>query len=592
MKYICICILLFTIPIAFGQSIHTKIDQLLQEQKLVGAVYTIVDHHDISCFASGLKNLKTGEKLDKNTKVNVGSITKTLLALGILRLATEKKLHIDDPIKKYLPDLPINNPWEQSQTVTIRHLLDHTSGLSDIRLWHFFSTSCSPQTELSEFYTRSPEVLTIEAKPGTVFSYSNMGYTLLGILIESVVKERYEDYLDKNLLQPIGLKNSTFHFISQHEHKDLAMGHFDNGSMAPAMPTYVRPAGQFTTTALDMGILLQFILDRGKLQQEVFIASEYIDMLGVPNTVASQNGLTYGYAFGALSRDRHGVVGLAHSGNTVGFRAMYQLFPGQNKAYFIAHNMDSETADYEAFNKALIDHLSPDRTPQQRPSHPAKQSKKWEGYYIPIITRIKPFELFDIMGSHVRVLQGQDGLLLIPFQKKQIVLSTIDNRLFRTDEKVGASHLFYEDKLGQKYLTTGILTLKKVNGLKIALLITGCLSGVLAMITLICYGVYHIFKKLSHFFARPIFPSFIGVSLITVIGVLLSFNDVTQIGNKNFLTIIFYCSTIILPIGLLISFFLSFKTKEKGLEFLLLLFIIQFTIILWSYNVIPFAIWR
>lgn len=582
----------------FGQDIQSRIDQLLRQQKLAGAVYTTIDDDNISHFGSGFKNLETGEKIDKDDKVNVGSITKTVVALGILRLATENRLQVDDPIKRYLPDLPINNPWENTHQVTIRHLLDHTSGLSDIRLWHFFSTGCTPITPLHAFYKRSPDVLSIKAKPGTLFSYSNMGYTLLGMLIEAIVKEPYETYLDKNLLRPLGLKNSTFHFVSQHSDQKLAMGHFDDGSVAPSMPTYVRPAGQFTTTAYDMGLLLQCILNKGKLNGNVFINEDYIDLLGVPlQTIASKGGLTCGYAFGALSKDRHGMVGIVHSGNTVGFRAMYYIFPKHKKAFFIAHNMDSETADYEVFNDALIDYLDMAPTARQTPSTLVSlyETSKWAGYYVPVITRIEPMELLDIISTYTQVKNGSTGLLLAPFQKKEILLSSDDNRLFWSKDKVYASHLFYEDEDGQRYLTSGILTLKKINGWKLLLITSSFLLGCLACLLVISIGGYGLIKQKSGFYKSPLIYSFITLLLIIIAAIAISLNDITLIGNRNFSTILLYGSTILLPIGTsiaLLKYAIYLNNSIKSYGFWAVVFIAQFIILLWSYGAIPFATWK
>jgi CubicO group peptidase (beta-lactamase class C family) len=344
-----------------GQHIVT-IENLLQKERISGAVWTIVNDDSIGVFSAGFKNLVTKEKLKDNDNVHVGSITKTILALGVLMLETQGKLNLDDPIKKYLPDLPIQNNWEATNPITVRHLLDHTSGLSDLRLWHFFSSSSKPNTPLSEFYTINTEVLRVQEKPGNMFSNSNIGYALLGMLIENIVNQPYEQYLDENLIKPMGMNNSTFQFVSQVgdlKSESLAMGHFDDGTTAPALPIYLRPAAQFTTTASDMGLLIKFFLNQGKANNLQIIDSVYFEQLGRPTyTKAAKRGLNVGYALGISLRDRYGVLGYAHSGNIVGYRAMLYVFPNEKKGFFISHNMDSEKADYEAFNKVLIENLN------------------------------------------------------------------------------------------------------------------------------------------------------------------------------------------------------------------------------------------
>jgi CubicO group peptidase (beta-lactamase class C family) len=198
----------------------------------------------------------------------LGSVTKTLLAAGILRLASEGKINLDYSAEKYLVEISFDNKWSQTNPVTVRHLLDHTSGLEDLRLWQMFTAKAAPTSPLLFAFEKDPFVLEVRTRPRSVFSYSNMGYTLLGIIIEKVTNEPYETYLDKNLLQPLGMLDSTFGFVSQTGEKPdsrLAMGHLECQTIFPALPIYLRPAAQFTTTAYDMGLFLKFLMSDGTL---------------------------------------------------------------------------------------------------------------------------------------------------------------------------------------------------------------------------------------------------------------------------------------------------------------------------------------
>ena len=495
-------------------------EDLLRRQKLAGAVWTTVQRDSIITQSAGIKNLETGERLQQTDKVHVGSITKTVLALGILRLATHDKVKLDQPVKDLLPALPLLNPWESTDPVTVRHLLDHTSGLSDLRIWHFFSSTATPHTPLSAFYTSNPDVLKVRARPGSFFAYSNMGYTLLGMIIEQITGQPYETYLDEQLLKPVGMYNSTFRYLSQegrNKTADLAMGHFDDGSLAPAIPIYLRPAGQFTTTARDMGILLQFLLNKGRLVGVPFIDSTYFDNYGKPAyTIACKNGLPNGYALGAMRRDRYGVVGLTHSGNIIGYKAMLYLFPGEKKGFFIAHNMDSETADYEIFNETLIGYLDINR--QNAFSYRLCSTdtlKKWEGFYIPAITKIEPFQLMDMVSGVTKVRMTDNGMVMAPFQKTEVQLSHTGNRLFQAGGKIDPSVLLYENEQ-QLYLTTGTSTLQKVSRWKIFLLSLSCLLGLGGLFLVLFSGLYQALKFKSKFFSRPVAWCFTGYVILII----------------------------------------------------------------------------
>jgi len=357
--------------------LRNEIKKELRNQDLTGAVWSLVKDGDIYTDSWGIKNTDEQSELTSDNLVHVGSVTKSVLALGILRLATEGKLNIDDNVQKYIPELAFNNPWQKSNPITIRHLLDHTAGISDLALWQFLSTSSKPNTPLIKAFQKNKNLLDVHTKPGTLFSYSNMGFTILGMVIESATSQKYEVYLDENLLIPLGMENSSFQFISQigkDANENLAMGHFENGSTVASAPIYLRPAGQFTTTANDMGLFLKFMMSDGTINNVPFVSPFYLEKLGTPKTtIAVENGLDNGYSFGVQKKDSHGRISLSHSGNIIGYKAYYYIFPTEKKAFFISYNMDHESADYNKINKIIIDYLN---GPDIKPSTTAFATEK------------------------------------------------------------------------------------------------------------------------------------------------------------------------------------------------------------------------
>jgi CubicO group peptidase (beta-lactamase class C family) len=112
-------------------------------------------------------------------------------------------------------------------------------------------------TPLAAAFPEPEALLRIRVRPGSRFSYSNMGYTLLGMIIEAVTGERYETWLERQLLPPLSMHDSTFLFTTQEgdgADPTLAWGHVDDGSRYAASPVFLRPAGQFTTTAGDFAV--------------------------------------------------------------------------------------------------------------------------------------------------------------------------------------------------------------------------------------------------------------------------------------------------------------------------------------------------
>ena len=182
-----------------------------------------------------------------------------------------------------------------------------------------------------------------------------MGYTLAGMVIEAVTREPYETWLDRELLRPLQMSDSTFGFVSQvgaRADPRLAWGHFDDLSLAEAQPVWLRPVAQFTTTAADMAEVARFLMGDGRIGGTPFI-DELCCGRWRARTDAAAAGLEVGYALGLTNRDRHGAVGFCHSGNIVGFRAMLCMYPEAQKAYFMSINSDSETAQYARFDELM-----------------------------------------------------------------------------------------------------------------------------------------------------------------------------------------------------------------------------------------------
>ena len=595
-------LLIFT-NVSKGQSdvqLKQQIQQALEEERLTGAVWAVVDSsEEIRTDAAGLKNWQTKEQLKQTDKVHIGSVTKTILAVGIMRLVSEGKINLNEPVEKYLPEIKFNNEWHQTNPVTVRHLLDHTSGLEDLRLWQMFTAKASPNTSLSFAFEKDPSVLRVRTKPGSVFSYSNMGYTLLGMVVEKVTNETYESYMDKNLLKPLGMQNSTFGFVSQigeRADSDLAMGHLDDHSTFPALPIFLRPAAQFTTTAYDMGLFLKFIISDGTLNNQQFIKKELLEEMGQPQgTEAFQNGLPIGYGLGAMKRDRHGFVGLAHSGNIVGYHAMIYAFPESRKAFFISHNMDSESANYERFNEILIRHLN-----LEKPGQPAQTVKPadlsdWEGYFTPLVSRFEPLAYLDALASFTKVGIKGDKVTLSPFQKPSRELSYTGNNVLRAEGRTTGSHVFYKTKDNTPIISDGLSSLRKINNLALlSLWISFCL-GLAGLLYLLISGFVQLVKHKRHFIKKPVWFSFLAIVLLFVPIPFFLLQSFVSIGDVTVASILLAISTFLLPFGLAASAWLYIKNgmpKFYGkADFLAVVFSFQWLLVLAYWGLIPFILW-
>lgn len=590
---------LLVLPFAsFGSAseLHERVGAILEQEQLAGAVWATVDADGtIMADAAGIKDLRSGRGLTVDDRVQIGSVTKTLLAAGVLRLVSQGRLSLQARVSDVLPGIAFDNPWATSDPVRVRHLLDGTSGLDDLHLWQFFSTKPDPDTPLAQAFA-GDGLLRVRSRPGTRFSYSNMGYTLLGRVIESVTGQRYERYLDAHLLRPLGMHDSTFGFVSQqgpYADPRLAMGHFDDGAAHAAVPIYLRPAGQFTTTARDMGRFARFLMSDGRIDGEVFIDPRWLRAMGTPRgTEAAAAGLQVGYGLGLSTRDRHGAVGRCHGGNIVGYRAMLCMFPERQRAFFWSVNSDSETADYNRLDKRFVDALgvaAPAATAAM-----AGDIAGWEGVYVPAPNRMASFAWLDTVFGFVHVGKEGGALRLKPLQSPASVLTPVGAMLFRGPDRTIASHALLTADDGTRVLSTGLQTYARTSMFKLMLLWVSLAAGVLGLAWLLLSGLARLparRMKPSH----PVFVPLLGVVALLLPLPLFLRQSFLQLGDLTIASGLLAAVTAALPLTMAVGLILHIRRGGRGavatFDMLAMIAVLQWTIVLAAWGLVPLRLW-
>ena len=598
-KPVILILLLFLSSILVAQDNETldgKLKKAVTNENLTGAVWSTISDDIITTGAIGLKNADTKEILENDDRVLIGSVTKTLIATAILRLASQGKLDIDSPVHKILPKILFDNPWRENNPVTIRDLLNHTSGIEDARFWQVFSTESTSTTPLEYIFSKNPSVLKVRTIPGTRFSYSNMGYSFLGLIIEKITQEQYENYLDKNLLVPLGMNSSTFQFTTQKgENVDqhLAMGHFDNGTTQENIPMFLRPAGQFTTTAKDMALLAKFLMSDGVINEKSFIDKELLNQMGNPiSTESYKNGLTSGYQFGLSYRDRYGVVGKFHRGNTIGYRATFYLFPEQKKGFFISYNTDSETANYENFNSIFINYLGINKPQKLKVKNNLPSNiKDFYGYYKMNPVRFEMFAYLDLLFNSIKVEQENNKLILQSIQNETYSLLPVGSNLFRKEDRVKPSHVLYKNDT-TPMISDGLVTYEKVSLFYLGLMWLSLILGLVGIIIILFRGFYLLFQKqlFNH-------NQTITLPFLSIIGLLIPFpfllnQSFLNLGDFTFANILLAIATGFSPLAMIFGIRKIWKNKTLTIDTIGTLFILQWTLVLIYWGIFPFRLWH
>jgi len=507
-------------------------------------------------------------------------------------------LSLDTPVAFLLPEVALHNPWEASHPLLLRHLLDHTSGLDDARLWQVFSLRARPDTPLSASLGRDPSLLRVRSRPGTRLSYSNMGYTLVGMVIEAVAGERYEAYLDAHLLRPLGMHSSSFQFISQtgpHADAQLAMGHFENGETHAAVASYLRPPGQFTTTAADMARFARFLMSDGEIDSAPFVDHQLLRTMGRPSrTEAATAGLDAGYGLGLSRRDRHGVIGRCHVGTTIGYRANLCLFPEEQKAFFVSMNADVETADYERFDALFIRALG------VRPAHPATQLDPpagiadWEGIYAVTPNRMASFAYLDLVLNFVTVRWDGTRLHLNPFQGAVKSLAPTGGMFLRSHDRTTTSHVLLTSSSGAPVISDGFQTFEQVSRWRIVPLWVSLVAGVAGLVYLVLAGVLRTVRRRLRPSDPLFFPFLAAVALVLPVPFFLG-QSFLQLGDLTAASALLAVVTAVLPLAMLVGLALYFRRRPAGavavLDVLAMLAVLQWAIVLAAWGLVPLQLW-
>lgn len=583
-------------------SLTETIEQALHEEGLVGATWALVMPGETILGAAGLSDVSTGRRMSPQHRVQVGSVAKTFIAVGVLRLVTEGRAELDAPVALYLPDVRFENHWESEAPLRIRHLLDHTGGLDDARMWQVFSLRTRPDAPLQDGLAHAGDAVQVRHRPGDRFSYSNTGYLLLGMVIEAVTRLRYEDWLEDALLGPLDMTHSTFEFVTQAgpgADPTLAMGHFDLQTTSATVPIPVRPASQFTTTAEDMGRFARFLMSDGRIDGDVLIASGLLRAMAVPTTTeAARAGLAAGYGLGLMRRDRHGAVGNCHFGSIGTFRGGLCLFPAHERAFFVAHNTDPEQANFGRVDALLIEALGLPPAPEPAAQAPHVDPQEWGGLYLVCPSRFQQFAYLDQLMGATRVTWDGEILRLKPTQGAARLLTPAGGALFRAADRLEPTHVLQRTQDGQFSISDGMRTLEQVSAARIYGHRASAAAGIAGLLYLLLVGGARSIRAFRQHrsSAEPLRAPALCISLLLVAPVLYLGQSFLAIGDPTPANIAVALFSGALLISLVIAAAQRVRAGVSGwsarLDLLAIGAALQWCAVLASWGMLPLVLWR
>jgi CubicO group peptidase (beta-lactamase class C family) len=213
--------------LAQANPLHQRFDAVLAQHGIVGGGIAVFHGQEPATeFFFGVMRNGTEQRVDSATAYNWASITKTMTAIAILQLRDRGKLSLDDPAVRYVPELrQVHDDFGPVDAITIRDLLTHSAGFRN-PTWPWDCddrTNCDWQpfepTQWAQVAAMLPWTH-VAFRPGTQWSYSNLGYVFLGQIVERLTGDDFEVYLTKNVLMPLGMTESYFdrspYFLESH----------------------------------------------------------------------------------------------------------------------------------------------------------------------------------------------------------------------------------------------------------------------------------------------------------------------------------------------------------------------------------------
>ena len=424
--------------------LHNAMQDVVTREHLPGAGFAFVANGELlSCGGIGKADLGSGRDITCDTEFRVGSISKTFVALALLKLQETGKINLEARLEDVAPEIPVQNPWASTHPVRVVNLLEHTAGFDDMEAAEVYNRTDPYDFPMLEVFQRFKEPQDVRWPPGTRMSYSNPGYGIAGYLIEKIAGMPFDQYIRENILRPLGMSNADFRFTDSNKGL-LATGYKDSSHSGGYPYIYLRPAGDLKASAGELAKLVQFFLRRGRIPDAQIVKPESImRMESVETTLAAKNGLRLGYGLANYTEVTGGVVTHGHDGSIEGFISSYRYMPEQNWGYVVLLNSTQSEEALRDLNTLSIDFLSKGSPkPQQATvSVASAELKKLAGFYVSRAPRLQLFSLLDdFSGVRIRLVNGQ--LVRSSLFGAPETLVPLGKNLFRGEREPEATTVF------------------------------------------------------------------------------------------------------------------------------------------------------
>jgi len=321
-----------------------KINEYVSKMKYyydIPGISVGISHKGQLVYGKGLgyKNITTKEEVSENTIFHIASVAKLFVGTAIMQLNNKRLLDIDYPIIEYIPYFSTDD--SKYKSITTRHMLSHTSGMPDVEDYEWDK----PQKDEGalERYVRSLKRIKLLWEPGRKFSYSNIAYDILGHMIARISGKSFEDYIEENIFQPLGMINSSF-LTCKRDMTKIAAPHIKDSDkhviVSPVFP-YNRihsPSSTLTTDVEDIHKWAAASLNKGMFKESRILNQDAYQQMWrpvMPINEREEIGLSWFIRVYKAKR----LIG--HEGSDTGFRSSFAIIPDKKAAVSVYANLQS-----------------------------------------------------------------------------------------------------------------------------------------------------------------------------------------------------------------------------------------------------------
>jgi len=450
----------------YGKAIqysHHYLKSAMKKTGTIGMTIAVVDSDEIvysECF--GYADLEKKIPVTNSATFMIGSVSKLFTATAIMQMVEKGTICLDSPITTYIPEFRIKSRFNSPQ-ITIRNLLSHESGLPcDIPNGQMIGNiKCDGADTMYRSVVALCEKEFVAYPPRTVFSYSNIGFSLLGVIIERVSKRSYSEYIQDSIFNKLGMNNSFVGFDHEKVKNTLSRGY---AGKKEENPLYIRdiPAGSIVSSAADFTLFIRMLFSGGSLDKAHILNENTLQQMWTPqNSDVPLDFYPIGLGYWLTNLTRIPEPMVSHEGTIPPFHTIFAALPDSRLGIFLTVNSDQGIIIPEDAGYKVLEYFYMTKTGNKLNKTKAKRTK---------IVKLPAEKLDELVGYYqtsrgTAKMQKKDDYLQFSLYDKPVRLLPLSDTTFHIQYR-----LFNLIPVPLKQFKGKILEFHSINGHEIILL--------------------------------------------------------------------------------------------------------------------------